>query len=170
MRDAEQPTSLTAQRSENMRRVKRVDTAPERRLRSLLHARGMRFRKDLLLRLGESRIRPDVVFTRARVAVFVDGCFWHRCPEHGTSPKTNTGYWKPKLDRNVQRDRRNDEQLQAAGWTVIRVWEHEDPQSAADRIEAAVALGRQPTVSRLRNREGTAPLDVTHRRYGRDRT
>ncbi len=84
------------------------------------------------------RARPDVVFTRARVAVFVDGCFWHRCPEHGTSPKTNGGWWRRKLDANVERDRATDATLEAAGWTVIRIWEHEDAVAAADRVEAVV--------------------------------
>jgi DNA mismatch endonuclease (patch repair protein) len=70
------------------------------------------------------------------VAVFVDGCFWHRCPEHGTSPRTNSEYWQIKLDRNVARDRRNNDALAASGWVVVRVWEHEDVADAADRIEA----------------------------------
>ena len=79
------------------------------------------------------------MFARAQVVVFVDGCFWHRCPEHGTTPRTNSEYWKAKLDRNVARDRMNDGALQNAGWTVVRVWEHEGVQLAADRIEAAIA-------------------------------
>jgi len=80
-----------------------------------------------------------VVFPRQRVAVFVDGCFWHRCPEHGTSPRANNDYWTAKLDRNVARDRRNNEALVAAGWTVLRVWEHEDPVDAASRIAETLA-------------------------------
>ena len=84
------------------------------------------------------RIRPDIVFTRVRVAVFVDGCFWHRCPEHGSSPKTNSGWWRQKLDTNVERDRATDTALAEAGWTVIRIWEHEDTCTAADRVEATV--------------------------------
>jgi DNA mismatch endonuclease (patch repair protein) len=95
------------------------------------------------------RCRPDVVFSKARVAVFVDGCFWHRCPQHLTDPRTNSTYWAAKLDRNVARDRRNDAALEAAGWHVIRVWEHESPSGAADRVEAALrkthlAVGRTP--------------------------
>jgi DNA mismatch endonuclease (patch repair protein) len=81
------------------------------------------------------RRRADVVFTRARVAVFVDGCFWHRCPEHSTIPTANRAWWIDKLDANVTRDRDTDAQLGAAGWLVIRVWEHEDPVRVADRIE-----------------------------------
>lgn len=116
---------------------RRRDTGPELALRRTLHARGLRFRVDHRL-APPLRVRPDVVFTRARVAVFVDGCFWHRCPDHGTSPKAHSDYWTPKLDRNVERDRETDEALAEQGWTVIRVWEHEPPEDAADRIEATV--------------------------------
>lgn len=87
---------------------------------------------------GALSVRVDVVFTRARVACFLDGCYWHRCPEHGSDPKTNVDYWRPKLEGNVLRDRRVDESLAAAGWTVIRVWEHEDPETAAARVAALV--------------------------------
>ena len=82
-------------------------------------------------------MRPDVVFPRARVAVFVDGCFWHCCPEHGTSPRANTAYWLPKLKRNVSRDRAVDD-AGRAGWCVLRAWEHEDPAVVADRVENAL--------------------------------
>lgn len=112
-----------------------IDTRPELALRSELHRRGYRFRKSIAP-VVDLRCRADVVFARARVAVFVDGCFWHRCPEHGTRPRTNGGYWQVKLDRNVARDRRNNEALTASGWTVVRVWEHEDVRDAADRVEA----------------------------------
>ncbi len=78
------------------------------------------------------------MFTRVRVAVFVDGCFWHRCPEHGSFPKTNAEWWRSKLDGNVRRDHATDESLRRAGWQVIRIWEHEDPVTAADRVEAIV--------------------------------
>jgi len=78
------------------------------------------------------------VFARQRVAVFVDGCFWHGCPEHGVSPTTNSSYWRAKLGGNVDRDRRNDAVLADAGWTVVRIWEHEEPQAAARRIASAV--------------------------------
>lgn len=116
---------------------RRVGTAPELAIRRELHRRGLRFRIDLRVG-GALRTRPDIVFTRARVAVFVDGCFWHRCPIHGTSPKAHSEYWTPKLDRNVERDRETDAALAALGWTVIRVWEHEPVDEAADRIEEAV--------------------------------
>ncbi|MEV4421947.1 very short patch repair endonuclease [Patulibacter sp. NPDC049589] len=121
-----------------MRANPRRDTKPEIALRSALHRRGLRFRKDLPIRLPERVVRPDVVFTRQRLAVFVDGCFWHCCPIHGNAPKTNTGYWGPKLQRNVDRDHAVNEQLRAAGWTVLRAWEHEQPQEVAKSVEGAL--------------------------------
>lgn len=114
------------------------ETRPEVALRSELHRRGLRFRKHSQAVPG-LRCRPDIIFSKAKVAVFVDGCFWHQCPHHGTDPRTNSGYWAAKLDRNVVRDRRNDATLEAAGWRVVRIWEHESPASAADRVEAALA-------------------------------
>jgi DNA mismatch endonuclease (patch repair protein) len=117
---------------------RRRDTKPEIALRSVLHRRGLRFRKDLLLRVGDLKIRPDVVFTGAKVVVFVDGCFWHGCPQHQKVPKRNPDYWVPKLRRNTERDRRADRELLTEGWRVVRVWEHEDPSQAADSIEALV--------------------------------
>jgi DNA mismatch endonuclease (patch repair protein) len=121
-----------------MRGNRRVNTRPERRVRSLLHASGYRFRKDYRIDIPGARVRPDIVFTRKRVAVFVDGCFWHRCPEHGISPQVNSYYWGPKLERNVARDERVDEALHAAGWTVLRLWEHVPPEDAAARIIRAL--------------------------------
>ncbi|WP_329314277.1 very short patch repair endonuclease [Streptomyces sp. NBC_01262] len=128
----------TPGRSRNMAAIKRRDTQPERAIRSLLHAAGKRYRVDVRLQLEGARPRPDIVFTRARVAVFVDGCFWHCCPEHGRQPSVNGGYWGPKLERNVARDRAADEALRAAGWTVVRVWEHEAPEEAKERIIAVL--------------------------------
>ena len=114
------------------------DTRPELAVRSLLHGMGLRYRLGLRLSVGDVRVRPDITFTRRRVAVFVDGCFWHGCPEHQRKPRSNVDYWKPKLDANVARDRRVDAALLAAGWRVVRVWEHEDPADAAARIHAIV--------------------------------
>lgn len=113
------------------------DTTPERALRAALHARGMRFFKNRRPE-PEVKCRADIVFPTERIAVFVDGCFWHRCPEHGVSPRANSDYWRAKLDRNVARDRRNDESLRAAGWDVLRVWEHDDPIRAAERVAERV--------------------------------
>jgi DNA mismatch endonuclease (patch repair protein) len=114
------------------------DTRPERALRSALHARGLRYRIDYKIGKGRTAPRPDVCFTRARVAVFVDGCFWHGCPRHGIQPKTNSHYWRAKLGRNRVRDAANNAALETEGWRVIRVWEHEDPHEAAAMIELAV--------------------------------
>jgi DNA mismatch endonuclease, patch repair protein len=121
----------------------RRDTAPELALRSALYRRGLRYRKDHLVRCsGGLKVRPDVVFTRVRVAIFVDGCFWHSCPEHGRSPGRNTDYWGPKLRGNVARDRRVNEVLEADGWRVVRVWEHEDVVEAGERIASIVSARR----------------------------
>ena len=122
-----------------MRAIRRTDTKPEVHLRSALHRSGLRFRKDYRLDLHGVTVRPDVVFTRARVAVFVDGCFWHCCPEHGKQPRKNTDYWAPKLARNVDRDRDQNDSLIAAGWTVIRVWEHEEVEVAYQIVREALA-------------------------------
>jgi DNA mismatch endonuclease (patch repair protein) len=113
------------------------DTRPEVAVRSAVHALGLRFRKHVAPVRG-LRCRADLVFARQRVAVFVDGCFWHGCPEHGVSPRTNSSYWQAKLGGNVDRDRRNDAVLGEAGWTVVRVWEHEDPRAAALRIASCL--------------------------------
>lgn len=116
------------------------DTAPELALRSELHRRGLRFRVDARPAPLVPR-RADVVFTRARVAVFVDGCFWHSCPDHGTTPTANADWWRAKLGRTTERDAETAAALAEAGWTVVRVWEHDDAATAADLVEAAVRAG-----------------------------
>jgi DNA mismatch endonuclease, patch repair protein len=121
---------------------RRTGTRPELALRSEVHRRGLRYRVDHLLRVGEVKVRPDLVFTKARLAVFMDGCFWHGCPEHGRRPVTNPGYWGPKLDRNLIRDRQVNQCLLTDGWAVIRVWEHEPAGEAADRIVALFRVRR----------------------------
>lgn len=117
---------------------RRADTKPEQRLRLLLHRRGRRFRKDYFVHAGAVRVHIDVAFPRQHVAVFVDGCYWHGCGEHGSTPSRNRDYWAPKLLANRERDDRVDGALKEAGWIVIRVWEHEDPAVAAGRIEDAL--------------------------------
>jgi DNA mismatch endonuclease (patch repair protein) len=117
-----------------MQANRRTNTKPEVRLRSALHTLGYRFRKDFVVRLADTRVRPDIVFTRRKVAVFVDGCFWHVCPEHGRQPTTNEWYWAPKLRRNMERDRKADDLLSGAGWTVVRIWEHESLESAVGLV------------------------------------
>jgi DNA mismatch endonuclease, patch repair protein len=132
------PRSVSEGRSANMRANKRADTKPEIALRSALHRLGYRYRKDHRLDLTEgTRVRPDIVFTARKVAVFVDGCFWHACPEHGREPTVNEWYWAPKLRRNVARDRAADTALAAAGWRVIRLWEH---MPLAEATAAVIAV------------------------------
>jgi len=120
-----------------MQQVKRRDTAPELKIRSRLHARGMRYYVDKAPLRGVHR-KADIVFPRVRVAVFIDGCFWHGCPEHIYWPKTNAGWWRQKIEANAARDRQMDARLRSAGWTVLRVWEHDDPDVAASWIERLV--------------------------------
>jgi DNA mismatch endonuclease (patch repair protein) len=120
-----------------MSKLGRRDTLPERAIRSELHRRGLRFRIDRAPLPG-LRSRADIVFGPARVAVYVDGCFWHSCPEHGTRPKANAEWWGRKLDRNQERDRETDRVLRENGWEVVRIWEHEDPVEAADRVHRLV--------------------------------
>jgi len=134
-----QPHPVSEGRSRNMQAIRRTDTKPEIELRRRLHAMGFRFRKDMRLDLPNGRVRPDIVFTKQRVAVFVDSCFWHVCPQHGRQPTSNEWYWAPKLARNVERDRHGDAILAEAGWLVRRVWEHEDLNEAATQIATLIA-------------------------------
>ncbi|WP_435079272.1 very short patch repair endonuclease [Clavibacter michiganensis] len=118
-----------------MRANKRRDTAPELAVRRILHARGHRYRVDLRVAM-ESRSRADIAFTRQRIAVFIDGCFWHGCPDHLHLPKSNADYWGPKLARNVERDGEVTALLTGLGWTVLRFWEHEPADAVAEAIIA----------------------------------
>ena len=120
-----------------MSRQKARDTGTEIALRRALHAQGLRYRVHRRPVPGVRR-EADVVFTRARLAVFVDGCFWHGCPDHATWPKNNADFWRAKIEGNQARDRDTDARLAAAGWRVLRVWEHEDPTTAARRVQAAL--------------------------------
>jgi DNA mismatch endonuclease, patch repair protein len=121
---------------------RRHDTGPEIELRSLLHRVGLRFRKDHRVSADGRSVRVDIVFTKRRLAVFVDGCFWHCCPEHSQIPRANEAYWRPKLARNVERDHEVDDALRIAGWSVLRFWEHTPPAEAADTIDRWLAAGR----------------------------
>lgn len=125
-----------------MRANRRRDTRAELAARSALHRSGLRFFVDRPIKLPGRTVRPDVVFPRARVAVFIDGCFWHACPEHGTQPGRNEAYWAPKLRRNVERDRAVDTDLAQAGWHVARFWEHEPTDAIAGRVATLVAARR----------------------------
>lgn len=126
-----------------MSRQSSRDTGPERALRRALFAGGMRYRVHHPVSVGPRR-HADIAFTRARVAVFVDGCYWHGCPAHASWPKANAEWWRAKIERNRLRDQDTDERLMAAGWLSVRVWEHEDPMEAAARI-AAIVRQRRPS-------------------------
>jgi DNA mismatch endonuclease, patch repair protein len=134
------PSSQDARK--RMRRTGQRDTAPEMRLRSALHLLGLRYRLQVAPVPGLRR-RADIAFPRQRVAVFVDGCFWHSCPEHGTTPKANRAWWETKLRANAARDEDTNSRLRAAGWEPVRIWEHQDVVDAASLIQSLVAA-RQP--------------------------
>jgi DNA mismatch endonuclease (patch repair protein) len=143
--DAPRPLNDSVRRQ--MRTMPRKDTAVERALRRELHRLGLRFRVNHRGLPGT----PDIAFTRARIAVFVDGCFWHCCPQHGTAPKNNASWWAAKLAGNVERDRRKDQELEAMGWISMHVWEHEDPFTAALQI-------RQTWMERLGSVGGSSEI------------
>lgn len=117
------------------------DTTPELRLRTALHRRGLRYFVDRAP-LPNLRRRADIVFPRLRLAVYVDGCFWHGCPSHGTWPKANAAFWREKIERTRRRDKDTDHRLVMAGWETIRVWEHEDVEAAADLIASRIMSRR----------------------------
>ena len=126
------PASKTV--SGQMRRMPTKNSNPELRIRKALHARGLRYqlhRKDL-------PGKPDISFGPAKLAVFVDGCYWHNCPEHGTIPKNNREWWIEKFEQNRYRDRRKDQELEKLGWLPIHVWEHEDPRHATEKIQRLI--------------------------------
>jgi DNA mismatch endonuclease (patch repair protein) len=122
-----------------MRGNRKRDTSPEVALRAELHHRGRRFRKNAAISVDGVRVSVDILFPSVRVAVFVDGCFWHGCERHGTSPRINGGYWAEKLAGNRARDARNNQLLGDGGWAVVRVWEHDVLARAADTVETALA-------------------------------
>ena len=155
------PLPASPGRSANMKANRRTNTKPELALRSALHAMGYRYRKDFRLDLPTRRVRPDIAFTARKVAVFVDGCFWHACPEHGSQPKNNEWYWSPKLSGNVERDRAADTALHQAGWTVVRLWEHVPIADAVAVVVAAVGDPRShPRVATMRPHADLPALDA----------
>jgi DNA mismatch endonuclease (patch repair protein) len=127
----------SAEKSAAMRRVRTVGTAPEIALRRRLHGAGLRFRVAFPIP-GRPRRTIDIAFTRRRLAVFVDGCFWHGCPQHGATPTTNAAFWRGKLEANKARDRDTDDHLAAIGWSVLRFWEHVPPGDAAEAVGIAL--------------------------------
>lgn len=130
-----------------MSRQRRSDTQPELLVRQMLHARGIRYRVNAAPE-RDLRCKADIVWRGLHLAVFIDGCFWHGCPDHATRPKANEAWWAKKLDGNVERDRRMDAALAARGWTVLRFWEHEDPGAVADAICLTLTQLRQRTTDR----------------------
>ncbi|MCX5596522.1 very short patch repair endonuclease [Streptomyces phaeochromogenes] len=131
----------SAARRRNMQAIRSRDTKPELLVRRLLHAQGLRYRVAAKPLPGLRRT-ADIVFRPAKLAVFIDGCYWHGCPEHYAPPKTNPDYWSGKVTRNMTRDRDTDERLREAGWTVLRFWEHESPNDCALKIAATISLLR----------------------------
>lgn len=134
------PAASSPEALRRMRRQRRTGTRCEVALRRYLWRHGLRYRVDYRLPLTGLRRRADIAFPSRRLAVLVDGCFWHCCPDHGTRPSNNAAWWAEKLDGNVRRDADTDRRLAEAGWTVLRVWEHTDPETAGRRVFAA--LGR----------------------------
>ncbi|GAA1930817.1 very short patch repair endonuclease [Streptomyces sodiiphilus] len=127
--------------SARMSRQANRNTTPELAVRRLLHAAGYRYRLHHPVP-GMPRRSIDIAFPGPRVAVFLDGCFWHGCPEHATHPKANSEWWRTKLDRNISRDLETTENLVAAGWTVLRFWEHEVPEDVAAQVARTVTERR----------------------------
>ncbi len=125
-----------------MQAIRSRDTKPERLIRRLVHATGLRYRVAAKP-LPDLRRTADMVFRTAKVAVFIDGCYWHGCPEHYVAPKTNPGYWSDKVARNMARDRDTDQRLTEAGWLVLRFWEHQDSDACALSIVNAVRERRR---------------------------
>lgn len=136
----------SAARRRNMQAIRSRDTKPEQMIRRLVHARGLRYRVAARP-LPELRRTADLVFRPTKVAVFIDGCYWHGCPEHYKAPKVNPGYWSDKVARNVARDRDTDERLKEAGWLVLRFWEHEPSGLCVDEI-AATVIARRAALAR----------------------
>lgn len=139
-------TSLAASR--RLSQLQRRDTAPELAVRRLLHAAGYRYRVAFPVP-GQRRRTIDIAFTGARVAIFIDGCFWHGCPAHGTSPRSNSEWWRMKLAANRARDRTTEELLATIGWTYLRFWEHEDPVDVTSSIIEQIEKARADQVVRL---------------------
>jgi len=127
-----------------MQNTPQRDTPPELALRRELHRLGYRFRVDARLQ-GVTRSRPDIAFPTEKVAVYVDGCFWHSCPDHGTLPEKNKDWWRSKLTANLERDHRHTEELESAGWVVVRTWEHDPPLESAPVVAATVDSRRTTT-------------------------
>ena len=127
----ERPMPSSEMVSRQMSRMPTASTGPELNVRRLLHRRGLRFRVHIKRLPGT----PDIVFSKARLAIFIDGCFWHGCPEHGVFPKSNAEWWADKLAGNRERDQRKDSELELLGWLPVHFWEHESAEGIVDQID-----------------------------------
>lgn len=135
-----------------MSNARRRDTKPEVDLRRILHSHGMRYRVTFPVP-NLPRRTIDIAFTRARLAVFIDGCFWHNCPVHGSLPRSNTSWWEAKFEANLQRDQNTNEHLARVGWTSLRFWEHGDPTLMAALVQNALRSDRHHFDDRLTQEE-----------------
>jgi DNA mismatch endonuclease (patch repair protein) len=127
-----------------MRANRGADTAPEVAIRQELHRRGLRFRKNFRIDLAPGRrVRPDIVFSRLRFAVFIDGCFWHGCPEHGETPAANADFWRTKINSTRNRDAMHNQWLDEAGWSSLRIWEHEPLELAVEHVMQIASVLRE---------------------------
>ena len=148
------PAASSAAALKRMQVTRQRDTAPEVALRAILHRIGLHYRINRAPILGLRR-KADVLFAGVRVAVYVDGCFWHGCPIHGTWPKQNAEFWRLKIEANRSRDADTDRRLEEAGWAVVRVWEHEDPEVAAESVRGVVEGRKHAAHARGRARAST---------------
>ena len=135
------PVASSERVRRQMSRQRNKDTGPETAVRRELHSRGLRFRTDVKLE-DDLRTRADIAWRGLHVAVYVDGCFWHGCPDHATRPVANAKWWAAKLDKNIERDRATTTSLERRGWTVLRFWEHQDATEIAAEISRVVACAR----------------------------
>lgn len=156
--DRPKPSSYTAQQT--MKANRRRDTRAELAVRRLLHRAGARYRVDYAPDPADRRRKADIVFTRAGIAVFIDGCFWHGCPQHYIAPKSNADYWLPKIEGNRKRDADTSAHLKALGWRVLRFWEHEDPVSIVEQILQELIAARTGRSTAVRQAGETGPEGI----------
>lgn len=147
------PKASSSQVSRRMARTPQKDTSAEMAIRRELHRRGFRYRVDYTV-LRKPRRTADLAFPKLKIAVFIDGCFWHGCPEHGTWPKQNAEFWRQKIEANISRDEDTNERLSGLDWRVIRIWEHEAPEAAVERIVKVVSKAKNGRESKQNRREG----------------
>ncbi|MCK9608841.1 MAG: very short patch repair endonuclease [Methylomonas sp.] len=154
--------------SRRMTKVRQTGTKAEMALRRELHRLGLRYRVNFQV-LKKPRRIADVAFTKLKIAVYVDGCFWHGCPEHASWPKSYSEFWQQKIEANRARDVDTDAKLKEIGWTVIRIWEHERPEMAANALKTVIDTIRNGATPSLRpkNDDNEEDTDGTHESSGR---